>query len=139
MEHLGGCHCGNLTTRLRLTKAPQDSPLRACSCSFCRAHGTRTVADPEGLFEAWADDWSRVEAYRFGSRTADYMVCRRCGVYIAAICETASGLRAVVNVNSLADRALFIQIPATPDYEGEAADARLARRAVNWMPAVVDR
>jgi len=139
MEHLGGCHCRNLHVRLRLSKAPQESPLRACSCSFCRAHNTRTVADPTGLFEVWADDWSLVEAYRFGSRTADYLVCRRCGVYVAAVCETAAGLRAVVNVNSLDDRAFFILVPSSPDYEGEATDARLARRAVNWMPAVLHR
>jgi hypothetical protein len=80
-----------------------------------------------------------VEAYRFGSRTADYLVCRQCGVYVAAVCETAAGLRAVVNVNSLGDRAAFVQVPASPDYEGEATDARLARRAVNWMPAVLHR
>jgi hypothetical protein len=139
MEHPGGCHCGNIRTRLRLSKAPQDSPLRACSCSFCRAHSTRTVADPAGLFEVWANDWSLVERYRFGSRTADYIVCRRCGVYVGAVCETAAGLRAVVNVNSLDDRASFVQVPATPDYEGEVTDARLSWRAVNWMPAIVHR
>ena len=139
MEHSGGCHCGNIRTRLQLSEAPQDSPLRACACSFCRAHSTRTVADPMGLFEVWADDWSLVEAYRFGSRTADYLICRRCGVYIGAVCETAAGLRAVVNVNALDDRAAFVQPPATPDYEGEAAEARLSRRAANWMPTVVHR
>jgi hypothetical protein len=45
----------------------------------------------------------------------------------------------VVNVNCLAERAQFIQQPSTPDYGGETSAARLARRAVNWMPAVVRR
>jgi hypothetical protein len=27
------------------------------------------VADLEGLFEVWVDDWSLVESYRFGTRT----------------------------------------------------------------------
>jgi hypothetical protein len=139
MEHPGGCHCGNVQVRLRLSKPPSDNPLRACSCSFCRAHQTRTVADPAGLFEVTAKDWRLVEPYRFGSRTADYLICRRCGVYVGAICETAGGLRAVVNVNCLADRALFTQVPSTPDYDGETSEARLARRAVNWMPALVER
>lgn len=139
MDHAGGCHCGNIHVRLRLTRAPGENPLRACACSFCRAHQTRTVADPEGLFEVSADDWSLVEPYRFGSRTADYLVCRRCGVYVGAVCETAAGWRAVVNVNCLAERAQFIQEPSTPDYGGETNAARLARRAVNWMPAVVRR
>jgi hypothetical protein len=139
MEHSGGCHCGNLRVRLRLSTAPAETKLRACACSFCRAHATRTVADPGGLFEVWADDWSRVESYRFDSRTADYLVCRRCGVYVAAVCATAAGDRAVVNVNSLDDRAAFTQEPSAPDYAGETTEARLARRAANWMPAIVHR
>jgi hypothetical protein len=97
------------------------------------------VADPDGLFEVWADDWSLVERYRFGSRTADYLVCRRCGVYVGAVCDTATGVRAVVNVNSLDERAAFTQVPSSPDYEGETTEGRLARRAANWMPAVVHR
>jgi hypothetical protein len=139
MEHSGGCHCGNIRIRLVLTKPANDSPLRACACSFCRAHQTRTVADPAGLFLVEADDWSLVEPYRFGSKTADYLVCKRCGVYVAAICETTAGLRAVVNVNCLTDRADFTQTPSAPDYAGETTDTRLARRAANWMPAVVRR
>jgi hypothetical protein len=43
----------------------------------------------------------------------------------------------VVNVNCLDHRAAFTQTPAAPDYDGEATDARLNRRAINWMPAVV--
>lgn len=80
-----------------------------------------------------------VEPYRFGSRTADYLICRRCGVYVGAICETAAGLRAVVNVNCLMDRAHFTQEASAPDYDGETSEARLARRAANWMPALVKR
>ena len=133
----GGCHCGNISVRLTLSKPPADCPLRACQCSFCRAHATRTVSDPGGLFEIAAKDWVLVEKYRFDSKTADYLICKRCGVYVAAICETPKGLRAVVNVNALDDRAAFTQAPALPDYAGETPENRLARRAVNWMPAKV--
>jgi hypothetical protein len=112
-------------------------PLRSCSCSFCRAHGTRTLSDREGCVDVTVSDWLLVERYRFGSRTADYLLCRRCGVYVGAVCETASGLRAVLNVNCLDDRAAFTQTPVAPDYDDEAIAARLERRAANWMPAVV--
>jgi hypothetical protein len=139
MQHVGGCHCGNVHVRLRLNTPPRETPLRACQCSFCRAHSTRTAADPAGLLELWAEDWTLVEPYRFGSRSADYFVCRRCGIYIAAVCATRAGERAVVNVNCLADRAEFTQIPAAADYDGETEEARLARRAVKWMPALVRR
>jgi hypothetical protein len=139
MEHFGSCHCGNLHVRLRLSMRPQDAPLRACACSFCRAHNTRTVADAAGLFELSADDWSLVEPYRFGTGTSDYIVCRRCGVYVAAICETSSGTRGVVNINCLADRASFTQVPSATDYEGETIEVRLSRRAAKWMPATLRR
>jgi len=135
----GGCHCGNLRVRLRLSTPPADSPLRACGCAFCRAHATRTVADPDGLVEIGAGTWDLVEPYRFGSRTADYLLCRRCGVYVAAVCETATGLRAVLNVNCLDDRASFTRPPSPTDYEGENTQARLARRAERWMPAAIQR
>ena len=52
------------------------------------------VADPEGLIEVWADDWSLVENYRFGTGTCDFLICRRCGVFIAAVSEMATGARA---------------------------------------------
>lgn len=137
MFRSGGCHCGNITVQLRLSQPPETMPLRSCSCSFCRSHGTRTISDRDGLAEIAAADPSQVERYRFGSRTADYLLCRRCGVYIGAVCETSSGLRAVINVNCLDDRAAFTQPPAAPNYDGEATDARLDRRSTNWMPVTV--
>jgi hypothetical protein len=139
MEHMGGCHCGNIKVRLRLSMPPQDAPLRACACAFCRAHGTRTVADTNGMFEITAVDWSLVELYRFGLRTADYFVCRRCGVYVGAVGDTPKGLRAVANVNCLADRAAFTRAPMEPDYDCETTEVRSERHAAKWMPAIVRR
>jgi hypothetical protein len=136
MDHLGGCHCGAIQVRVRLSKPPAEMPVRSCACSFCRSHGTRTVSDPSGLAELSAD-WSLVERYRFGTRTADYLLCRRCGVYVGAVCETVAGCRCVINTRCLQDRAAFAAQAAHSDYDQETVDARLARRARNWMPAVL--
>jgi hypothetical protein len=130
MEHSGGCHCGNIHVRLRLSKPPEDNPLRACTCP-------RMAADSEGLFEVWADDWSLVENYRFGTRTCDFLICRRCGVFIAAVLEMAAGARAVVNVNCLSDRERFTALPAVRDFEGETIEIRSARRTANWISRVL--
>ena len=137
MDYSGGCHCGNIHVRLRLTKPPEDNLLRACTCSFCRSHNPRMLSDPEGSFEVRADDWSLVERYRFGSRTCDFLICRRCGVFIAAVAELSEGVRAVVNVNCLDDRGHFTSVPTMHDFEGETIDNRSSRRATNWMPAVL--
>ena len=135
MAHAGGCHCRNIRVSLRLSTEPGATPVRACACSFCRAHGARTVADPEGSLEIRAADWALVEPYGFGLRTADFLVCRRCGVYVAAVCETPAGHRATVNVNALDDRAEFDPNPAPVDYGAETREARTARRAARWTPA----
>ena len=79
-EHRGGCHCGNLRVTLRLTQEPAEVRLRACGCSFCRAHNTRTASDPDGFVSICAGDWAQVQFYRFGTGTADFVICRNCGV-----------------------------------------------------------
>jgi hypothetical protein len=124
---------------LKLSQAADQVRLRACGCNFCRAHNTRTTSDPDGFVEISATDWSLVEPYRFGSRTADFLICRRCGVYIGAVCDTTAGMRAVINVNCLESRADFTAPPAGVDHDGERTDARLARRAATWTPATLRR
>lgn len=138
-EHRGGCHCGNLRLTLRLSQPPAATPLRACGCSFCRAHQTRTTSDPAGWVDIAAADWSLVTPYRFGSGTAEFLICRRCGVYVGAVSQTASGTRAVINTNCLEDRAAFTGQPVPVDHAGEKTDDRLARRAANWTPATLNR
>src|SRR5580700_8890146 len=104
MDHAGGCHCGNIHVRLRLSETPERTPVRTCTCSFCRSHNPRMISDPAGLLELSADDWSLVELYRFGTRTADFVICRRCGVFIAAVSDLSTQPQAVVNMNCLDDR-----------------------------------
>jgi hypothetical protein len=95
------------------------------------------VADPKGSFEFWAEDWSLVENYHFGTNTCDFLICKRCGVFVAAVAEMSVGARAVVNVNCLNDRGSFTSVPTLHDFEGETLETRLSRRAVNWMPAII--
>ena len=84
-EHHGQCHCGNLAVTFRSAAAPEDTPVRACQCSFCRKHNTRAVADPNGEAQITVRDESALQRYRFGLGTAEFLVCGRCGVYIAAV------------------------------------------------------
>jgi hypothetical protein len=133
----GGCHCGNLRVHVRLTTAPVDTPIRSCACSFCRSHGTRTLSDPAGQAKVTVSDLSLVQRYRFGSRTADYLLCRSCGVYIGAVSDTLSGARAVINTLCLKDRDLSTREAARTDRDDESAEVRMARREATWMPVSV--
>jgi hypothetical protein len=95
------------------------------------------VSDPGGLFEFQADDWSLIERYRFGTRTCDFLICRRCGIFVAAVAEVTEGVPAVVNVNCLNDRASFTSASMMHEFQDETIENRLSRRAANWMPAIL--
>jgi hypothetical protein len=72
--------------------------------------------------------------YRFGLKTADFLICGRCGVYVASVCEVDGRPYAVINVNALAERAAFVSPPVAMTYEGEDTAARMARRKQRWTP-----
>ena len=133
----GRCHCGNLELSLETSVRPEELSLRADTCSFCRKHGARTTSDPSGRVVITVRDPEQLLRYRFGLETADFLVCRRCGIYVAAVMNEGAGCWATVNVNTLDVVDRFAQ-PATPvTYEGESAAQRTARRRARWTPAVI--
>ncbi len=134
----GACHCGALHFTFETPTEPQSLPLRACGCSFCRKHGVRTTSDPAGNVRFGISNPGLLQRYRFGTRTTDTLICRNCGIYLAAVTEIDGALYAVINVNALDERAAFERPPEIMNYEGESADERLARRRVKWTPATLD-
>ena len=135
MSHAGGCHCGNLRYELE-TQLPLDAlPLRACQCAFCKGHGARSTSDPAGRICFTAADATQLTRYRFGLRTADFLICARCGVYVGASMREADGQWAIINANTLDGVAQLTQTSAPMDYDGEDVARRQARRAQRWSPA----
>jgi hypothetical protein len=133
----GGCHCGALRVRFAPTCAPEDLELRRCGCSFCRKHGATTAVDPHGLLELTILDVDEAVRYRFGTRTADYLLCGRCGVYVAAVLSAEAGAVATLNVAVLDDRDAFTQSPRPVSYEGESPHQRRLRRAETWTVTTI--
>src|SRR5437773_1100715 len=125
----GRCHCGNVELALETSVRPEELALRADTCSFCRRHGARTTSDPSGRIVITVHDPEQLLRYRFGLRTADFLVCGRCGIYVAAVMNEGAGCYATVNVNTVDAVDRFTQ-PATPvAYEGESAAARSGPRS----------
>jgi hypothetical protein len=130
----GECHCGRVRVRLRLSRKARDIELRACQCSFCRRHGARTFADPKGHAQIETDTPAALHRYRFALRTADYLMCRVCGVYLGAVIQVEGVQLATINAAGL-DLGAFRAHEARPaDYSGECYDERLRRRLAAWMP-----
>jgi predicted ester cyclase len=137
MRYAGRCHCGNIAVAFEPARAAAELQLRACACTFCRRHGQTSVTDPAGAVEIALRDPAEVSRYRFALRTADFLVCRACGVFVAAVCTIDGETYATVNVNVLDDRVAFTQPPVSVSFEGEGAAERTARRRRVWTPAVV--
>jgi hypothetical protein len=129
----GACHCGAVAARFETDLSPGEMEVRADQCGFCRRHGAKTVSDPAGrLTLAFRE--GDVERYRFGLKMTDFIVCRRCGAYVAALMEDVG----VLNVVG-ADMPEFAQRAALPvDYDAESQDERRARRRQRWTPTVVE-
>jgi len=133
----GRCHCGNIGIAYRTKVSPATAQVRACQCSFCRKHAARAISDPEGHAEITVRDAERLRRYRFALGTAEFFICKRCGVYVAAVMTEGDQIFATLIVNALDAPERFTQ-PATPvDYDAEDATARRQRRRTRWTPATV--
>ncbi|SMF78580.1 Uncharacterized conserved protein [Tistlia consotensis] len=134
LELWGGCHCRRLRFRYRTAVPPEDAQPRACLCDFCRRHGSSAVSDPQGRATILVEAPEALQRYRFGLRTADYLLCRVCGVYIGALASSPSGPTSVLMVRAFDERERFVR-PAEPvDFSAEGREARLARRFAAWTP-----
>ena len=90
-----------------------------------------------GALQITVQEPSLVSRYAFGTRTAEFHVCSRCGVVPVVTSEIEGRLYAVVNGNTFdgVDAALLKRsLPA--NFDGEAMDCRLARRTRNWIGTV---
>jgi hypothetical protein len=133
MTYTGSCHCGAIGYTFDSAVPPARWSVRACQCSFCRAHGALSVSDPRGSVRFHTRAAGKLVRYRFGLRTADFLLCRECGVYIGAVMSADGKSFAIVNVNTLSP------LPELPEsvpmnYDGESGPERLARRAARWTP-----
>lgn len=132
----GRCHCGNLQYTLHwpLDTAPT---LRACGCDYCSRHGALWTSLPDAPVRLSIADPQRVLSYRFGTGSADFLVCRRCGILTLTRCQFDDGARTVVNANTFLHLPLEACTRIATDFDGEDRDQRLARRQRNWSPLEV--
>jgi hypothetical protein len=132
----GQCHCGNIAFDLEWEGSPPEIPARACSCSFCIKHGGVWTSNPKATLAVAIRDPTLVSRYAFGSRTATFHVCSRCGAVPLVTSDIANHLYAVVNVNVLENVDPLWLRRAAANFEGEDIESRLARRRRNWIADV---
>ena len=132
----GRCHCGNVELVFETDRALEEVPLRVCGCSFCVRQGGRYTSDPNGALRITVHDPDRLRRYRFGMKTADFLICGTCGVSLAATASIDGATYAVINVNTFERAGNFTQTPTAMDYDAEDEVTRNARRRARWTPVV---
>jgi hypothetical protein len=130
----GGCHCGNLTYTFETSAPIEALGLRACQCRFCREHGARNASDPRGRVRLAVRDPEKLRRYRFGLKTADFLICSECGVYIGAVMREGDASWMTINVNSFAKPPGPTIAVARMNFDAEDEAARRARRRSRWTP-----
>src|SRR5204863_9505852 len=75
----GKCHCGTIAFSLIWEPDPVEILARACSCTFCTKHGGVWTSYPQGQLAITLRDPALVSSYVFGTRTATFHICTRCG------------------------------------------------------------
>jgi len=93
-----------------------------------------TTSDPAGRLTFNVSDTEALQRYRFGLKTADFLLCRRCGVYIGAQIQTAHGAFGIINTRALTPDPRGLPRAAAADYGSEEASERIERRENRWTP-----
>lgn len=132
----GQCHCGNIAFTLTWEPDPVEIQVRACTCSFCTKHGGVWASHPGGQLKVVVTDPALVSRYAFGTRTAEFHVCARCGVVPVVTSRIGGRLYAVVSANAFEGVDPSLLRHGSASFDGEGTDSRLARRARNWIADV---
>jgi hypothetical protein len=129
MIYCGACHCGAVSAEYE-TNAPVR--LRHDGCSFCASRGVKSASDPNGALRLRAE--RAFIRYRFGPKTADFLICPLCGTYVATFMQGPNGPVGVVNVVGLNIPELRDEPAALASLDGETPDERMTRRLSRWTP-----
>jgi hypothetical protein len=106
--------------------------LRQDGCGFCSSRAVKSASDPEGRLELTGS--KRFTRYRFGHKTADFLICPECGTYVATHMESPRGPIGVINVVGLQIPELRDEPATLASLDGETPAERMARRLSRWTP-----
>ncbi|MEX8517292.1 MAG: GFA family protein [Leptothrix sp. (in: b-proteobacteria)] len=136
MQINGKCYCGNISFNLDWPGEQPEIQARACTCTFCRKHGGVWTSNPKAVLAVTVIEPELVSEYEFGTQSAQFHVCTRCGVVPLVTSRIDTHTYAVANVNTFENVEPDQLRLATLEVSSEALDVRLARRKRNWIADV---
>jgi len=97
----GECHCGNISYLAEISYDLSVTKPRACDCEFCTTHGASYVSDRNGSLKIKIKKAIELSKYRQGTRIADFLICKNCGVLVGVCYEEHGIVYASLNTKSL--------------------------------------
>jgi len=98
-------------------------------------HDALSTSDPQGGLRFLASDANALQRYRFALKTADFLLCHNCGVYIGAIIEIGERHYGIINTRALDDSPADMAEVGAISYDKEDVAGRVSRREERWTPA----
>ena len=132
----GRCHCGNISYTFDSPLEKTELPIRRCDCSFCTRQGATYTSHPKGRLKVLIDDKQSVQWYRYGSETAEALLCTLCGVFPLISSTIDERMYAVLNANSINGLHIDQQQVTLVPYVEHSTDEMLRKRQENWIPEV---
>lgn len=132
----GSCHCQNIRFVLMWPGPEDEIAIRNCDCTFCRKHGGSWTSHRDARLEVRIERVSSVSKYRFGTETAEFYVCSKCGAVPLVTSDIDSVLYAVVSVTAFDNVDVSTLSRSPTSFDGEDTGTRLDRRKRNWIPHV---
>jgi hypothetical protein len=133
MIYTGSCHCGGVVAEYHSERPVQ---LRQDGCSFCFTRGVKSASDPDGMLNLRSS--RTLIRYRFGHRTADFLICPTCGTYVASSMNSEGGSIGVLNVVGMNVPELRDLPAPLASLDGETVEERMARRMARWTPMTLN-
>lgn len=128
----GECHCGNISLDMTLSMPPSSFQVRVCDCQFCRKHGAGFISDVHGALHIKIKDTSQSGKYQQGDSVADFLFCKKCGVFVAVTFESGGKLYSAVNDKTINEKVTFGEaIPVSP--KRLSASEKTDRWKKNWF------
>lgn len=127
----GGCHCGAHRFCL-IWPTPGAIPARRCTCTYCLAFGGTWTSHADARLVLQRPGGEAPVAYRFGTATADFLHCGRCGVVFAAVDRQGPAPLAVVNVRTLDAVDTLTWSASDSCFDAESVTDRQQRRQARW-------
>lgn len=136
-EISGRCHCGNIAFTLLAPIPKTELPIRSCDCSFCTRQGATYTSHPRGRLKVQIEDEQSIRWYRYGSETAEVLLCTVCGVFPLITCDIEGQRYAVLNANSINGLYIDRSHLVTIHHDTLSPPEMLRKRQENWIPEVV--